>query len=50
MNESISSTFWAKDKAKWDLKKFNSIFKSRDRKRCAPLAPAHGLYLEKVTY
>jgi len=35
---------------KWDLKKFNSIFKSRDRKRCAPLAPAHGLYLEKVTY
>ena len=35
---------------KWDLKKFNCIFKSRDRKRCAPLAPAHGLYLEKVTY
>jgi len=35
---------------KWDLKKFNLILKSKDRRKCAPLAPAHGLYLEKVTY
>ena len=35
---------------KWDLKKFENIFKSKDRKNCAPLAPAHGLYLEKVIY
>ena len=35
---------------KWDLKKFNIILKSKDRKKCAPLAPAHGLYLEKVIY
>ena len=35
---------------KWDLKKFNKILKSKDRKKCAPLAPAHGLYLEKVIY
>ena len=35
---------------KWDLKKFETIFKSKDRKNCAPLAPAHGLYLEKVIY
>jgi len=32
------------------LKKFNIILKSKDRKKCAPLAPAHGLYLEKVIY
>ena len=35
---------------KWDLKKFENILKSKDRKNCAPLAPAHGLYLEKVIY
>ena len=35
---------------KWDLKKFILILKSKDRRKCAPLAPAHGLYLEKVTY
>jgi tRNA pseudouridine38-40 synthase len=35
---------------KWDLKKFENILKSKDRKNCAPLAPAHGLYLEKVMY
>ena len=33
---------------KWDLKKFENILKSKDRKNCAPLAPAHGLYLEKL--
>ena len=35
---------------KWNLKKFNSIFKSKSRKNCAPIAPAHGLYLEKIIY
>ncbi len=35
---------------KWDLKMFESVFKSKNRRRCAPIAPAHGLYLEKVIY
>ena len=35
---------------KWDLKKFNSIFKSKKRILCAPPAPAEGLFLEKVIY
>jgi len=35
---------------KWTLNKFEKVFKSKNRKYCAPLAPAHGLYLEKVTY
>ena len=35
---------------KWNLKKFEDVFNSKDRKKCAPLAPAHGLYLEKVSY
>ncbi len=35
---------------KWDLKKFEQVFRSKDRKNCAPLAPPHGLYLEKVKY
>ena len=35
---------------KWDLKKFDSIFKSKKRILCAPPAPAEGLYLEKVIY
>ncbi len=35
---------------KWDLKKFIKMFKSKNRKNCAPIAPAQGLYLEKVTY
>ena len=35
---------------KWNLKKFEDVFNSKDRKNCAPLAPAHGLYLEKVSY
>ena len=35
---------------KWNLKKFESVFKSRKRKLCAPPAPAHGLFLEKVIY
>ena len=35
---------------KWDLKKFDQVFRSKNRKNCAPLAPPHGLYLEKVKY
>jgi tRNA pseudouridine38-40 synthase len=35
---------------KWSLKKFESVFKSKKRKLCAPPAPAHGLYLLKVNY
>ena len=35
---------------KWDLKKFDSVFKSRKRVLCAPPAPAVGLFLEKVIY
>ena len=35
---------------KWDLKKFENIFKSKKRTLCAPPAPAHGLFLEKVIY
>ena len=35
---------------KWDLKKFNFVFKSKKRKLCAPPAPAEGLFLEKVIY
>ena len=35
---------------KWDIKKFENIFKSKKRKNCAPPAPAHGLYLAKVIY
>ena len=35
---------------KWDLKKFIKMFNSKTRKNCAPIAPAQGLYLEKITY
>ena len=35
---------------KWDLKKFEAVFKSKKRNNCATPAPSHGLYLEKVTY
>ena len=35
---------------KWDLKKFNFVFKSKKRIHCAPPAPAEGLFLEKVIY
>jgi len=35
---------------KWNLRKFNQVFRSKNRKNCAPLAPPHGLYLEKVKY
>ena len=35
---------------KWNMKKFENVFKSKKRKNCAPPAPAHGLYLDKVIY
>ena len=35
---------------KWNLKKFETTVKSKNRAMCAPPAPAHGLYLEKVIY
>ena len=35
---------------KWSLKKFENVFKSRNRKLCGTPAPAHGLYLFKVNY
>ncbi len=35
---------------KWDLKKFEKVFKSKKRNLCAPPAPACGLFLEKVIY
>ncbi len=35
---------------KWSLKKFEDVFKKKDRKKVAPPAPACGLYLEKVIY
>ncbi len=35
---------------KWNLKKFAKIMKSKKRKLCAPPAPPHGLFLEKIIY
>jgi len=35
---------------KWDLKKFDLVFKSKKKILCAPPAPAEGLFLEKVMY
>ena len=35
---------------KWNLKKFAKIIKMKDRRKVAPPAPAHGLYLEKIIY
>ena len=35
---------------KWDLKKFDLVFKSKKRILCAPPAPAEGLFLEKIIY
>ncbi len=35
---------------KWDLKKFDLVFKSKKKNLCAPPAPAEGLFLEKVMY
>ena len=35
---------------KWSLKEFENAIKSKNRKECAPPAPAYGLYLEKIIY
>ena len=35
---------------KWDLKKFNKVFKSKKRVLCAPPAPPEGLFLTRVIY
>jgi len=35
---------------KWNLKKFKKVMYSRNRSLCAPPAPPHGLYLEKIDY
>ena len=35
---------------KWDLNKFEKALKLKKRTLCAPPAPAHGLFLEKVIY
>tara|TARA_Y100000590_G_scaffold223178_1_gene252488 strand:- start:779 stop:1516 length:738 start_codon:yes stop_codon:yes gene_type:complete len=35
---------------KWNLADFKNSFKSKNRAKCAPPAPACGLYLEKVSY
>ena len=35
---------------KWNLNHFKKAFLSKNRKMCAPPAPAQGLYLAKVVY
>lgn len=35
---------------KWSAKDMKSALKAKDRKACAPVAPAHGLYLVSVKY
>ena len=35
---------------KWTLKKFETVLNSKQRKLCAPPAPAEGLFLKKVIY
>ncbi len=35
---------------KWNIDNFKQSFKSKKRKRCAPPAPACGLYLKKISY
>ena len=35
---------------KWDLKKFNKVFKSKKRVLCAPPAPPEGLFLARIIY
>ena len=35
---------------KWDLKKFDKVFKSKKRILCAPPAPPEGLFLKRVIY
>jgi len=35
---------------KWNINNFNKSFKSKNRLKCAPPAPACGLYLSKIVY
>ena len=35
---------------KWNIEDFKSSFKSKNRLKCAPPAPACGLYLKKISY
>ena len=35
---------------KWSIDKFKNAFKSKKRSKCAPPAPAFGLYLKNITY
>ena len=35
---------------KWSLNDFNKAFQSKKRSKCAPPAPANGLYLQDVKY
>ena len=35
---------------KWSLKDFIKVFKSKKRVKCAPPAPAYGLFLNNVKY
>ena len=35
---------------KWTFNNFKKVFKSKKRSRCAPPAPAYGLYLKNVRY
>ena len=35
---------------KWTLRKFEKVLKSKKRSLCAPPAPPHGLFLEKIIY
>ena len=35
---------------KWNLDTFKKTFKSKKRNKCAPLAPACGLYLKNIFY
>ena len=35
---------------KWDIKKFENVLRSKKRTLCAPPAPSHGLFLEKIIY
>ncbi len=35
---------------KWSLTHFKKVFREKKRSSCAPLAPAHGLYLKNIKY
>ena len=35
---------------KWNFNDFKNSFKSKNRLKCAPPAPACGLYLKKISY